>query len=81
MTTAVFGPTTSPRHENGNSQVQSLLVAFGYLVGKLIFWDWFTVGIALIINRLFFFSSVQPSFIGIIGELSVRFIPRSRSGR
>jgi polyisoprenyl-phosphate glycosyltransferase len=46
----------------------SLLVAIGYLVAKLLFWYSFTVGIAPIIISLFFFSSVQLFFIGIIGE-------------
>jgi glycosyltransferase involved in cell wall biosynthesis len=46
----------------------SLLVAFGYFVAKLVYWDWFTVGIAPLIISLFFFSSVQLFFIGIIGE-------------
>ena len=46
----------------------SLLVAMGYLVAKLMFWYSFTVGIAPIIISLFFFSSVQLFFIGIIGE-------------
>jgi glycosyltransferase involved in cell wall biosynthesis len=46
----------------------SLLVAFGYLVAKLLFWYSFTVGVAPIIISLFFFSSVQLFFIGILGE-------------
>lgn len=46
----------------------SLLVAFAYFLAKLLFWDWFTVGIAPLIISLFFFSSVQLFFIGIIGE-------------
>jgi glycosyltransferase involved in cell wall biosynthesis len=46
----------------------SLLVAFGYLVAKLLFWNWFTVGTAPILISLFFFSSVQLFFIGILGE-------------
>ncbi len=46
----------------------SLLVAIGYLVAKLLFWYSFTVGIAPIIISLFFFSSVQLFFIGILGE-------------
>jgi glycosyltransferase involved in cell wall biosynthesis len=46
----------------------SLLVAMSYLVAKLLFWYSFTVGIAPIIISLFFFSSVQLFFIGIIGE-------------
>jgi polyisoprenyl-phosphate glycosyltransferase len=46
----------------------SLFVALGYFVYKLIFWDNFSVGIAPLVIGLFFFSSVQLIFIGIIGE-------------
>ncbi|HEY6837604.1 MAG TPA: glycosyltransferase family 2 protein [Geobacteraceae bacterium] len=46
----------------------SLLIAFGYFVAKLIFWDTFTLGTAPLIIGLFLFSSVQLFFIGIIGE-------------
>jgi glycosyltransferase involved in cell wall biosynthesis len=46
----------------------SLLIAFGYLVAKLLFWYRFSVGVAPILISLFFFSSVQLFFIGIIGE-------------
>jgi len=46
----------------------SLLVAFGYLVAKLVFWDWLTVGTAPILISLFFFSSVQLFFLGMLGE-------------
>jgi hypothetical protein len=46
----------------------SLLAAVGYLVAKLIFWDKFSVGVAPMVIGMFFFSSVQLFFIGIIGE-------------
>jgi len=46
----------------------SLLVAIVYLVYKLIYWDRFIVGTAPLVIGLFFFSSVQLFFIGIIGE-------------
>jgi glycosyltransferase involved in cell wall biosynthesis len=46
----------------------SLLVAFGYLVAKLLYWNHFSVGTAPILISLFFFSSVQLFFIGILGE-------------
>jgi len=46
----------------------SFLVAVGYLVYKLIYWDRFTVGTAPVAIGLFFFASVQLFFIGIIGE-------------
>ena len=46
----------------------SLLVSIAYLLLKLLFWDYFTVGTAPILISLFFFASVQLFFIGIIGE-------------
>jgi len=46
----------------------SLLVSIGYLAAKLIFWDRFTAGMAPVVIGLFFFSSVQLFFIGILGE-------------
>ena len=46
----------------------SLVVAVGYLVAKLVFWNQFSLGTAPILIGLFFFSSVQLFFIGIIGE-------------
>lgn len=48
--------------------LMSLLVALGYFVYKLIFWENFQVGMAPLVIGLFFFSSVQLIFIGIIGE-------------
>jgi glycosyltransferase involved in cell wall biosynthesis len=46
----------------------SLLAAFGYLVAKLVFWDWLSAGVAPMLIAMFFFSSVQLFFMGIIGE-------------
>ncbi len=46
----------------------SLFVAFGYFIYKVIYWESFTVGIAPIVIGLFFFSSVQLFFLGIVGE-------------
>lgn len=46
----------------------SLLVAFGYLVAKLLFWNRFTLGIAPMVIGFFFLSAVQLLFIGIVGE-------------
>lgn len=46
----------------------SLLLAAAYLVLKLLFWDRFPMGTAPILIAVFFFSSVQLFFIGIIGE-------------
>ena len=46
----------------------SIFVAGIYLVYKLLYWDEFQTGTAPLIIGLFFFSSVQLIFIGIVGE-------------
>ncbi|MDR1684537.1 MAG: glycosyltransferase, partial [Elusimicrobiota bacterium] len=46
----------------------ALLMAAAYLVLKLMYWDKFPMGTAPLMITLFFFSSVQLFFIGIIGE-------------
>lgn len=46
----------------------SLLVAIGYLIYKLMFWDQLSFGMAPILIGFFFFASVQLFFIGILGE-------------
>jgi glycosyltransferase involved in cell wall biosynthesis len=48
--------------------ILSLIIALVYLVYKLIFWQNFQLGIAPLVIGIFFFSSVQLFFIGIIGE-------------
>ncbi|MDI6743222.1 MAG: glycosyltransferase family 2 protein [Smithella sp.] len=48
--------------------ILSMLVAVGYLIYKLLYWQSFQVGQAPLVIGLFFFSSVQLIFIGIIGE-------------
>lgn len=46
----------------------SMLIAFIYFIYKLCFWDTFNIGQAPLLIGLFFFSSVQLFFIGIVGE-------------
>jgi glycosyltransferase involved in cell wall biosynthesis len=46
----------------------SLLVAVGYMIVKLIFWQHFQLGLAPLVVGLFFFGSVQLFFIGIVGD-------------
>ncbi len=46
----------------------SLLLAFIYLVLKLLYWERFPMGTAPILIAVFFFSSMQLFFIGVIGE-------------
>jgi glycosyltransferase involved in cell wall biosynthesis len=46
----------------------SLVTALGYLLYKLLFWDQFSLGVAPLVIGLFFLSSVQLFFVGIVGE-------------
>lgn len=46
----------------------SLLAALFYLVYKLVYWESFSLGLAPIVVGIFFFSSVQLFFLGIVGE-------------
>lgn len=48
--------------------IVSLLISILYLIAKLIFWRTFTAGIAPVLIGLFFFSSIQLFFIGLLGE-------------
>lgn len=45
-----------------------LLVALGYLVAKLLFWNIFSAGIAPLVIGGFVFLSLQLFFIGLLGE-------------
>ncbi len=46
----------------------SLVVALAYFGMKILFWNSFSIGTAPLIIGLFFFSSVQLFFIGVLGE-------------
>ncbi|HNS98249.1 MAG TPA: glycosyltransferase family 2 protein [Polyangiaceae bacterium] len=46
----------------------SALSALGYLIYKIIYWDSFSVGIAPAVIGLFFLSSIQLVFLGMLGE-------------
>lgn len=46
----------------------SLMIAVGYGLAKLLFWDSFSLGMAPLVVGLFFFGSVQLFFIGLLGE-------------
>lgn len=48
--------------------VVNLAVAFGYFVYKLLFWSSFSMGMAPVVIGLFFVSSVQLIFLGVLGE-------------
>jgi len=46
----------------------SFLFGAGYLLYKLLFWNQFSVGVAPLVIGLFFISSVQLMFLGLVGE-------------
>ena len=46
----------------------SLMIAIGYLIYKLLFWDRFDVGVAPVVIGIFFIGGIQLFFLGIIGE-------------
>ena len=48
--------------------ILSLLVALGYLVAKLMFWNELQMGTAPLLIGIYFFGAVQLFFIGILGE-------------
>ena len=48
--------------------IVSLLAALIYFVLKLVFWNSFSLGLAPVVIGIFFFSSVQLFFVGILGE-------------
>lgn len=46
----------------------SILIAIGYLVAKLLFWNAFVLGTAPILIGIFFFGALQMLFLGLLGE-------------
>jgi glycosyltransferase involved in cell wall biosynthesis len=48
--------------------VLSLVVAIGYLVAKLIWWNELQMGVAPLLIGIYFFGAVQLFFIGVLGE-------------
>ena len=48
--------------------ILSLIAAFIYFVLKIIFWNSFSLGLAPVVIGIFFFSSVQLFFVGLLGE-------------
>lgn len=45
-----------------------MVIALGYLVYKLLLWKSFEMGMAPVVIGLFFFASVQLTFMGLLGE-------------
>jgi polyisoprenyl-phosphate glycosyltransferase len=45
-----------------------ILISFAYLIYKILYWDRFSAGMAPIVLGIFFFSSLQLFFMGLLGE-------------
>jgi hypothetical protein len=48
--------------------MMSLLIAFVFLVRKLLFWSSYQLGLAPILIGMFFLGAMQMFFIGLLGE-------------
>jgi glycosyltransferase involved in cell wall biosynthesis len=48
--------------------ILSLLVALGYLIAKLMFWNEVQFGLAPLLIGIYFFGAMQLFFIGVLGE-------------
>ena len=52
----------------GGLSLVSFALALSFLLSKLFFWDTFVFGLAPLLIGMFFFSSIQLLFLGLIGE-------------
>jgi glycosyltransferase involved in cell wall biosynthesis len=57
----------------------SFLIAVGYTIAKILFWNSFQIGLAPVIIGVFFFGSVQIFLIGLIGEYLANIQRRIRN--
>jgi len=48
--------------------IVALLIALGYLIAKLVFWNELQLGVAPLLIGIYFFGAVQLFFVGILGE-------------
>ena len=56
--------------------ILSVLVAFVYLVLKLMFWHWFPAGMIPVLIGVFVLGSLQLFFIGLVGEYIININTR-----
>lgn len=59
--------------------VLSLVIAIGYFIAKLLYWDSFEFGFAPLILGVFFFGSFQIFLIGLLGEYLANIQRRIRN--
>ena len=57
----------------------SILIAFIFLIYKILFWNSFEVGIAPLIIGLFTIVSIQTFLLGFIGEYLIQILTHSRN--
>ena len=57
----------------------SFLVAVGYALRKLLFWNSFELGTARILVGVFFLGALQMCFLGMIGEYIVSILTHVRN--
>jgi glycosyltransferase involved in cell wall biosynthesis len=60
--------------------ILSLLMGFVYLVLKLLYWNYFPMGMAPVLLGVFFFAAVQLFFIGLMGEYILSIHTMVRKG-
>jgi polyisoprenyl-phosphate glycosyltransferase len=57
----------------------SILCGFGYFIAKLLWWDYFSLGLAPLVIGLFFISAVQLISIGVLGEYVVATLTQTKN--
>lgn len=57
----------------------SLVIAFGYAIAKVIYWNEFSLGQAPLLIGVFFFGSTQLFMIGMLGEYLGNILRRQRN--
>jgi polyisoprenyl-phosphate glycosyltransferase len=57
----------------------SFLVAIGYFVAKILFWDLFSMGTAPLIIGMFFLASIQLIAVGIVGEYAIAILTQTKN--
>ncbi|MCH9634295.1 MAG: putative glycosyltransferase [Chlamydiae bacterium] len=56
----------------------SFLISVGCMVLKFLYWEKYSLGLASILVGLFFFSSIQLFFLGILGEYTMQVLTQTK---
>ena len=57
----------------------SILFGIGYFIAKLLWWEYFSLGMAPLVIGLFFLSAVQLISIGVLGEYTVAILTQTKN--